>query len=112
MEGLGRMPGTHQGSLGVLGLIELDLEVAGDFEERNKPVAMVFDVLHKLHALRAKGCHCLTDVVAIERYIGCSGGNVTAFSWVNSQVRLRCVEDKPAAANVSSGEAQLVSEEC
>jgi hypothetical protein len=57
------------GLFGVLRLVKLDLEIAGNLKKGNQPVTVIFNFLRELNAARFQFTYGLRDVVAVERNI-------------------------------------------
>ena len=53
----------------VAGLVELDLEVAGDFEMGNQPVSLIGDVAGEFDAALFQLRHRLLNVIAVKRNV-------------------------------------------
>jgi len=97
-------------SFGVLGLVELYLEISRDLEVRHETVAMILDVLRELDASRAHFADRQGDVVAVEGDVRRSRLRFASFCRVDAKIGFGRIEYQPPAADVGSGEAELVAE--
>src|SRR4030095_11558104 len=80
---------TQRSLLRVPGLVELDLEVARNFEEGNEPVAVVLNFLCELHPACPEFADGPGDVVAVEGNIGSSRCGVVGLCTAASKSTLR-----------------------
>jgi len=95
----------------VFGLIELDDEIARDFEVCDQAIAVVLNILGELDSPRLKLTHCLHNVIAVERDVSSTGRGFLAIGWMHTEVSFGRIEDEPALTYIMSIQAKLVSEE-
>ena len=88
--------GVHWRRDRVTGLVEAELDPAGEGDGRQQPPALVADLPHRLDSLALEGGHGGGDVVAEQVQFGAA----TFLGWVDGELGRWQGEDQPAAAGV------------
>src|SRR5262245_34347578 len=100
-------------ALFVVGLVELDCEVARHAKMRGQPVTKVCNVVDEIDATSLQLGHCRCDIIAIERNV--MGSRCLAdhglIGWMTPHIRFREVKDQPFFSDVREWEAEFVPEE-
>src|SRR5216683_1586329 len=98
--------------LGVAGLVELDPEVTRHLEVGHEAVALIRNLIRKLHSARLQLRDGFLNIVAVKRDIVSAGARARAFvGRVAAHFGFGEIEDEPTVTDVRIRKAELVPKE-